>query len=68
MLLHRRVWHADRVHDRIDLISLFTDASPNCGHELQGTVASVLRKDGSSYHITFPGSTLCYGQADLVSK
>jgi len=68
LLLRRREWHADVVHDTIDQIVLLTDASPNSGLEFQGMVAVVGKKDGSFDYITLPGSTLVYGLMDSVSK
>ena len=68
MLLHRRQFHADVVHDTIACIDLFSDASPVSGRELQGMVAIIRRKDESWYVTTLPGSTLCYGHADAMSE
>ena len=69
MLLHRRQFHADRVHDRIDAIQLFSDSSPNSGSEFQGMVADVHRKDKSFERLVLPGSTLAYySLCDAISK
>jgi len=68
ILLERRRFHADRVHDAIDAITLYTDASPTTGLEFQGMVADVFRKNGQLERITLPGSTLCYGMQDAVAK
>ena len=67
-LLHRRQWHADRLLDLIDAVTILTDASPNSGLEFQGMVAVARRTDESWYTVTFPGSSLAYGIADAISK
>ena len=68
VLLHRREWRAERIHDTIEAVNVLTDSSPTSGLEYQGMVAQVRRKDGSWYEVTFPGSTLSYGRADAVGK
>ena len=68
LLLHRRQFHADRVHDMIDAITLYSDSSPTSGSEMQGMLCDVFRKGGGFERITLPGSTLQYGQCDAVSK
>ena len=69
MLLHRRYWHGLRAWDRVvECISLLTDASPNCGEELQGTIAVITERGGHILDLTFPGSSLSYGNADSISK
>ena len=67
-LLSRREFHADRICDNIRAIALYTDASPNCGLEFQGMVTDIFRHSGNHSRIKLPGSSLCYGLADGVSK
>lgn len=69
MLLDRREFRADRIHDLIDSIGIYTDASPIVGAELQGMVADVVKVDGTPpRRITLPGSTLTYGHFNIVCK
>jgi hypothetical protein len=68
MLLDRRRFLADRIHDRIEAINLYSDGSPNTGLEFQGMIMEVFYKDGTARRIILPGSTLAYGLADAVSK
>ena len=50
--LDRREFHADCIHDAIDAIHLYTDASPTTGLEMQGMVADVYKKqDHATYYI-----------------
>jgi len=67
-LLERREFHADRVHDQIVAINLFSDASPNCGLEFQGMICDVWKRDLSCRRVVLPGSSLSYGLADGISK
>ena len=41
ILLDRREFHADRLFDQIEAITLFSDASPNCGLEFQGMICDM---------------------------
>jgi len=68
MLLHRREWHADVVHDNIEAVTLNTDSSPNTGLEFQGMVAEVYRRDGTHYEQVMPGATMAYGLQDMMAK
>ena len=67
-LLDRRDFHADRIHDTILAINVFTDASPNTGLEFQGMVADIFKKDASYRRIVLPGCSLIYGMQDAVNK
>jgi len=68
ILLDRREFHADRVHDQILGIDLYTDASPNCGIEFQGMITDIYKKSGEHRRITLPGSSLRYGMTDNVGR
>ena len=68
MLLFRREWYADFLHDLIECITIFTDSSPNSGLEFQGMIATVRKTSGDFYSVTLPGSTLAYGLQDVLSK
>jgi len=68
LLLHRRELHADAKTDNLVAVSLFSDASPTTGTEVQGMVLDLLRRDGSTDRIVLPGCTLLYGMFDAVSK
>ena len=69
MLLDRREFHADRLFDRVESISIYTDSSPITGAELQGMVADITKTDGTApRRVVLPGSTLTYGHFDAVSK
>jgi len=67
-LLFRRRFRADFKFDNIDTIALYTDSSPVSSSELQGMVCDIKRKDGDHERVVLPGSTLCYGMTDSVSK
>ena len=68
MLLERRLFHADMATDNIDAISIFTDASPTTGSEIQGLVAEFILKSGEVRSCVLPGATLSYSHCDAVSK
>ena len=68
MLLHRRQMHADAAADAIQAISLYSDASPVTGQELQGMVMDVVYKSGHIETTVLPGASLAYGQHDAVTK
>ena len=68
MSLDRRQWHAEMAVDDVDAVSIYSDASPVTGCELQGMVCEVCRRDGSVRKLTLPGSSLSYGQYNSIAK
>ena len=68
MLLERRRFHADRLHDRIEAINVYSDGSPNTGLEFQGMLIDIFYRDDTARQLILPGSTLAYGLTDAISK
>ena len=68
MLLQRRFFRADALCDEIEFITVYSDASPVVGGELQGMILDVWRKDGTRDRMVLPGGSLCYSMFDAVSK
>ena len=68
MNLTRRKFKQWRKDDAIRSISVYSDASPVVGAELQGMLIDVNFKDNTTFRITLPGSTLAYGFAGSMSK
>ena len=68
MLLQRRLFNTYVVNDEVQAITVFSDASPVTGSELQGTIVDICLKSVAITRSTLPGSTLLYGHQDAISK
>ena len=68
MLLQRRQFHDDAAADRILGITLYSDASPVTGEELQGMAMDVVYRDETITTSVMPGATLPYGQYGAFAK
>ena len=68
MLLQRRELKADRLLDRVFTVNLYTDSSPVTGEELQGMVMEVITTAREVRRDVLPGSSLSYGQCNIISK
>ena len=68
MIIARREVHALLAAGRIRSATINTDASPVLGTEVQGMVADVVLTDNAVTRYVLPGSSLCYGHYDAVSK
>ena len=67
-LVGRRKMMAWLCKDMIKAITLYSDASPVTGTEVQGCVADVLLHDDTLHRIVLPGASLSYGKYDAVNK
>ena len=68
MNISRREFKADRLHDRVLGINLFSDASPVTGEEFQGMVMETYYRDNTAKQQILPGSTLHYGNMSATAK
>ena len=68
MLIQRRRFEADRIHDRIVSIHIYSDSSPVTKEELQGMIMDIFYTDGEPRRVVLPGCTLSYGCFNVVSK
>lgn len=68
MLITRRLFRQWRKDGVIKCISVYSDASPVVGVELQGMLIDVVFKDDTMIRMVLPGSTLAYGHTSTVDK
>ena len=68
MCLERRLFHADMATDGIRTISVYSDASPVSGAEIQGMILEFVKHDDSVRQCILPASALRYGHQDVVAK
>ena len=68
MLVQRRDVDVYVRTDAVRALTVFSDASPLAGAELQVTIIDMILKSGDTLRPILPGCTLAYGHQDAVSK
>jgi len=68
MNIERRQFHAEMASDMVESIQCYSDSSPVTGHEIQGMMCDVRRRDNTMRTVILPGGTLNYGMFDAVNK
>jgi len=74
MSLTRRMFKTWRAQGVVKAITVYSDASPVVGVELQGMLVDIVFRagegfrDGDVIRLILPGSTLAYGHTDTISK
>jgi hypothetical protein len=68
MLLDRRELHGALHSGRIRAITLYSDASPVTGEEVQGVVVNLVYIDDTVVTKILPGASLSYGNANSMAK